>query len=312
MKKILLILVILFTSITNAQVFEFNTCISENQFTVEELAAIRQERIDHLETFNTTNISVVIEDGGNNNELVKLIGVGNQYIKHFPAGLLLEDLGAEFLTELYDHVEASAPLAQAAYDDRAGILKFIQDVLADGNTTIEVTDYGTFDSFDVSFEGAGENESPNWSRSIGTPSIETLDVAKRQDIFDDIRTAKEAAQAEYDARVAADALLYQIEEASASNSLRYQTQSDLDAMTDDEIRDARIAELKSISDDNTVNIQPQWMSWKSSYGVSITIRGNILETFLAKDYGNPGLNLMTAEEFNDYYVACWLFVDNTL
>ena len=191
-------------------------------------------------------------------------------------------------------------------------LSLFQDVLADGNTTIEVTDYGTFDSFDVSFEGAGENESANWSRSIGTPSIETLDVAKRQDIFDDIRVAKEAAQAEYDARAAADALLYQIEEASASNSLRYQTQNDLDAMTDDEIREARTNELKAISDDNAVNIQPQWLAYKSSHGTSITIRGNILETFLAKDYGNPGLNLMTAAEFNDYYVACWLFIDNTL
>ena len=300
MKKILLLFVILLSGIASAQTFACNC------------SDVRQERIDHLESFNTTNISVVVEDGGNNNELVKLIGVGNQYIKHFPAGLLLEDLGAEFLTEVYDHVEASTPLAQSAYDDRAGILKFIQDVLADGNTTIEVTDYGTFDSFDVSFEGAGENESANWSRSIGTPSIETLDVAKRQDIFDDIRVAKEAAQAEYDARAAADALLYQIEEASSSNSLRYQTQSDLDAMTDNEIREARTNELKAISDDNAVNIQPQWLAHKSSHGTSITIRGNILETFLAKDYGNPGLNLMTAAEFNDYYVACWLFIDNTL
>ena len=300
MKKILLIFVVLLSGIANAQTF---TCNCPD---------IRQERIDHLETFNTTDISVIVEDGGNNNELVKLVGVGNQYIKHFPAGKLLEDLGEEFLTELYTHVEASAPLAQAAYDDRAGILKFIQDVLADGNTTIEVTDYGTFDSFDVSFEGAGENESANWSRSVGTPSVETLDAAKRQDIFDSLRGFKEAAQAEYDARAAADALLYQIEEASASNSLRYQTQSDLDAMTDDEIREARTAELNGITDDNTVNIQPQWLVHKSSHGTSITIRGNILETFLAKDYGNPGLNLMTAEEFNDYYVACWLFVDNTL
>ena len=211
--------------------------------------------------------------------------------------------------------------------ERAKRLKFVDDVLADGNVTFEVTQEqfasGLGDVFTFSYEGVelDANDEKVWTRSTaiayapGVIELMSLDEADYINIFflfDQLLINARLAQAEYDRIALLNSVDDQISSANASNSLYNQTQSDLDAMTDDEIREARKAEFIAITDDNTVTIQPQWLNHKSSYGVSITIRGNILETILAKDYGNPGLNLMTVEEFNAYYVACWLFIDNTL
>ena len=129
MKKTLLVFLISLNSVVNAQVFQFNDCNPENQFTVEELAEIRKVRLAYVQTLATGNTTIIrtddygytgSEEGIGDVFSISYEGTGNYYILHRPISDVqygfIEDLTATYLAHFYGFVEFYVSQAQEEYN----------------------------------------------------------------------------------------------------------------------------------------------------------------------------------------------------
>ena len=199
-------------------------------------------------------------------------------------------------------------------------LDYIDNVIADNEVTIVVTKDGFDDLYTVSFDGAGENGSEAWSRTTTSTAIENIAHTPSSDLSDllvELNDLANEAQTEYDARLGLVANQEQLAAAADANDLSDQTQDEADALSEDDRRAYRTAELNNLVTSSPIYVLPQWDAQRQTHKISITIHTNILETFYAYDYvtADPvhgALDQMTVVEFNNYYNACWIFIDNNL
>ena len=106
--------------------------------------------------------------------------------------------------------------------------------------------------------------------------------------------------------------------ATASNTLSTQSQAEADALTSDERYEMRTTELKSLGYNNEIQVTTiKYLHRDASHVIAITLPGtetsefgNILKVFKAKDYGSSALDSLSVGEFNDYYNASWIHIDN--
>ena len=178
--------------------------------------------------------------------------------------------------------------------------------LATGETTISHHVDGNDDVFTISFIGAGEDGSDPWTRKVTfTDPIETLDYEYMLIYFDNIEEFVIDAQAEYDARN-----ITQRGMADLTNSLFSQSQADV-------TKESREAEIAKLAINNVINIVMSTNNSGSHYAV-VSIYFDSTGTFSgasdtknAVDFGGQGdLALMDVEDFNDYYAAIWIFINN--
>ena len=178
--------------------------------------------------------------------------------------------------------------------------------LATGETTVSHHVDGDDDVFTISFIGAGEDGSDPWTRSVTfTDPIETLDYEYMLTYFDNIEELIIDAQVEYDARN-----ITQRGRADLTNSLLSQSQADV-------TKESREAEIAKLAINNVINIVMDTNNSGSHYAVvsvyydSTGTFSGASETKNAVDFGGQGnLASMSVENFNDYYAAIWIFIDN--
>ena len=182
--------------------------------------------------------------------------------------------------------------------------------LATGETTVSHHVDGDDDVFTISFIGAGEDGSDPWTRKVTfTDPIETLDYEYTLIYFDNIEEFVIDAQAEYDARN-----ITQRGMADLANSLFSQSQADVT----EESREAEIAKLAiagkiliSMSTNSSGSHQTVVNIYYNSAGEFVGTNANSNTYPEAVDFGGQGdLALMDVEDFNDYYAAIWIFIDN--
>ena len=129
MKKILFIFLTSLSSIVNAQTFEFG-CITESQFTVEELAEIRKVRLDSVQTLATGNTTIVrsddiaytgSEEGNGDLFTISYEGTVRNFYLHRPQFAevkygFIEDLEEPYLGLFYTNLGNYVTLAQEDYN----------------------------------------------------------------------------------------------------------------------------------------------------------------------------------------------------
>ena len=178
--------------------------------------------------------------------------------------------------------------------------------LATGETTIGHHVDGDDDVFTISFIGAGEDGSDPWTRTVTfTDPIEILDYEFMLIYFENIEEFVIDAQAEYDARN-----ITQRGRADLTNSLLSQSQADVTL-------ESREAEIAKLAINNVINIG-MGTNYSGSHYAAVVILLDSTGTFSgaedtkdAVDFGGQGdLALMSVENFNDYYAAIWIFIDN--
>ena len=171
---------------------------------------------------------------------------------------------------------------------------------ATGETTIEHSIDGDDDIFTISFIGAGEDGSDPWSRTVYlSDPIEILEYEFMLVYFETIKEFVVDAQAEYDARN-----ITQRSMADAANSLFSQSQADV-------TEESRKAEIDKLA--VTAQVQIVHLEIDGLYGTNVIVitAGPAALPLEAKDFGGNGdLNTMLVEDFNDYYAAIWIFIDN--
>ena len=178
--------------------------------------------------------------------------------------------------------------------------------LATGETTVGHHVDGDDDVFTISFIGAGEDGSDPWTREVRfTDPIEILDYDFMLIYFDNIKEFVVDAQAEYDVRN-----ITQRGMADLANSLFSQSQADVTA----ESREAEINKL-AIAGEILISMST---NLSGSHQTVVNMHFNSAGIFVglntspeAVDYGGEGnLALMDVDDFNDYYAAIWIFIDN--
>ena len=212
---------------------------------------------------------------------------------------------------------------QAADFLKKSIVQFIKTVLATGDTTIEHETLSSgYDRFTISFDGAGENGSDPWQlRLTTTDPIEELQrepVDYLQFFFTQITEIVNEAQIEYNSRLDQSVIENQIASANASNTLYNQTQGEYDAIGTEQggiDRTNVIIALDPIYPANStdgINLETGFVGGTHRITINITQDPlNPVSIFLeAVDFGNLSMKDMTVDQFNEYYAAAWVFVDN--
>ena len=200
---------------------------------------------------------------------------------------------------------------------RAERLTYVQ-TLATGNTTIARSDDFEYsptenpngDLFTVSYEGTGnyfilQRPAP---LNANYGFIEDLEEPYLTLFYTALNTWISEAQAEYNRN----------SPATASNTLSTQSQAEADALTSDERYEMRTAELEALGYNNEIQITTiKYLHRDASHVIAITLPGtetsefgNILKVFKATDYGSTALDSLSVGEFNDYYNASWIYIDN--
>ena len=199
---------------------------------------------------------------------------------------------------------------------RAERLTYVQ-TLATGNTTIARSDdygytgseEGVGDLFTISYEGTGNYQilhRPISAAQYGY--IEDLEGIYLDFFYNTIIGYVGDAQAEYNRN----------SPATASNTLSTQSQAEADALTSDELYEMRTTELEALGYNNEIQITTiKYLHRDASHVIAITLPGtetsefgNILKVFKATDYGSSALDSLSVGEFNDYYNASWIYIDN--
>ena len=196
-------------------------------------------------------------------------------------------------------------------------LTYVQ-TLATGNTTIIRTDDFEYsptedpngDLFTITYPGTAKNFYLQRPQPLNAKYgfIEDLEGLYLDNFYFYIKTFVGYAQADYNRN----------SPATASNTLSTQSQAEADALTSDERYEMRTAELKSLGYNNEIQVTTiKYLHRDASHVIAITLPGtetsefgNILKVFKAKDYGSSALDSLSVGEFNDYYNASWIHIDN--
>ena len=171
-------------------------------------------------------------------------------------------------------------------------------------STEQTADGDDYDSFAISYD-----EAIDWERTVS--GIQLIENISRDyygvDIFQELLNSIEAilvlAQAEYDL-VNASAIATQRDNADATNSLLNQLQSEV-------TKESREAELNKLAVAGQILVIMDYDTFESSHRIISTILGGNSVYLFAKNFGGNGdLSTMLVEDFNDYYAALWIFIDN--
>ena len=200
---------------------------------------------------------------------------------------------------------------------RAERLTYVQ-TLATGNTTIirsddfaySATENPNGDLFTITYPGTAKNYYPH--RPNVPPYlygfIEDLEGIYLDNFYLYLNIYVGEAQTDYNRN----------SPATASNTLSTQSQAEADALTSDDRYEMRTAELESLGYNNQIQVTTiKYLHRDGSHVIAITLPGtetsefgNILKVFKAKDYGDIALDALSVGEFNDYYNASWIYIDN--
>ena len=200
---------------------------------------------------------------------------------------------------------------------RAERLTYVQ-TLATGNTTIirsddfkySPTENPNGDLFTISYPGTAKNYYLHRPQPLNAQYgfIEDLEGAYLSNFYTVLNLYIGEAQADYNRN----------SPATASNTLSTQSQAEADALTSDERYEMRTTELESLGYNNQIQVTTiKYLHRDGSHVIAITLPGtetsefgNILKVFKAKDYGDIALDALSVGEFNDYYNASWIYIDN--
>ena len=200
---------------------------------------------------------------------------------------------------------------------RAERLTYVQ-TLATGNTTIIHSDDFAYsasedpngDLFTITYPGTAKNYYSHRPQPLNAQYgfIEDLEEPYLTSFYNTLNYYIGEAQADYNRN----------SPATASNTLSAQSQAEADALTSDERYEMRTVELESLGYNNQIQVTTiKYLHRDGSHVIAITLPGtetsefgNILKVFKAKDYGDIALDALSVGEFNDYYNASWIYIDN--
>ena len=285
-----------------------------------ELRSLTNSRTLEIESLSTEDISVVAEWDSAKGHFITIgdVEILSSEFGHKNYGKISENDFKRLLSRVTEVIAV-----QAADFLKNSIVQYIKSVLATGDTTIEhETLSNGYDRFTVSFNGAGENGSDPWQlRLTTTDPIEELQrepVDYLQFFFTQITEIVDEAQVEYNSRLDQSVIENQIASANASNTLYSQTQDEYNAIGTEQggiDRTDVITALDPIYPSNStdgINLETGFVGGTHRITIAITQDPlNPVSIFLeAVDFGNLSMKDMTVDQFNEYYAAAWIFVDN--
>ena len=272
-----------------------------------EFNAFTASRTAQIEAYNTANVPVTVEWDTTKGHVITIINaeiLSSDY-GHRNYGKSSQDDFDVLIRRIEEALFIQDPNAE-----RIKRLAMIQSIASNytnafvERSTKQTADGDDYDSFAISYD-----EAIDWERTVsGIQLVENIsrnyyDVDIFQELLNSITAILVLAQAEYDL-VNAPAIATQRDNADATNSLLNQLQSEV-------TEESREAELNKLAVAGQILVITGYDTFESSHRIISTILGGNSEYLWAKNFGGNGdLSTMLVEDFNDYYAALWIFIDN--